>query len=390
MMSTLTYCSAGSSVLGEDYIREKRCRCMSDRPDARTELQARPQWVCWLRVRRGDKDTKPPCNPNVEYRLPLKERLADLHDPATWGSYEQAARMRGHYHGIGFMFTPGDGYCGIDLDHCRDPRSGAIEPWARGIIARLGSYTETSPSGTGVHIIVKASLLAALEYLDRTVLQHKRGNIELYDSDRYFTWTGNHLSGTPTTIESRQDELNDLYRELFPQAAQETDEEAPAPAAGIRLTLDDAFIVEQAGKARGGNGLKFARLWSGDASAYRRTDGSTDESRADLALCGILAYWTQKDPGQMDRLFRRSGLYRKERWDQAARSGETYGQGTIREAILHCRQVYDPAWAEAHRNRPRQRRTTGQEASEQNLRKRAFPQDRPADGERMEGGRAEQ
>lgn len=330
---------------------------MSDTPDARTELRALAHWVCWLTVRRGNKDTKPPCNPNADYRLPLRERLADPTNPVTWGTYEQARTMSRHYHGIGFMFAESDPYTGIDLDKCRDPHTGAIETWARRIITVLNSYTELSPSGTGFHILIRASLTATIEKLGRTEIQHKSGSIELYDRDRYFTITGHHLEGTPTTIETRQDELNDLYLEVFPQERRETEEPA-APHPGVRLTLDDEFIIEQAGRARSGNGAKFTRLWNGDASDYRRPDGSIDQSRADQALLGILAYWTRKDPAQMERLFMRSGLYRRDRWNRAARSGETYGQGSIRLAIQHCHRVYDPAWAEAHSHRARYERRT--------------------------------
>ncbi|PLS86750.1 MAG: hypothetical protein CYG60_05595 [Actinobacteria bacterium] len=62
-------------------------------------------------------------------------------------------------------------------------------------------------------------------------------------------------------------------------------------------------------------------MWGGDTSGY---DG--DDSRADLALCSMLAFWTG-DEHQLDRLFRRSGLYR-EKWERA-----DYRERTIRKAI---------------------------------------------------------
>ena len=72
--------------------------------------------------------------------------------------------------------------------------------------------------------------------------------------------------------------------------------------------LSDEEIIERARSAA--NGAKFMRLWAGDTSEY-----GGDDSAADLALLGILAFWTQ-DPAQLDRLFRRSGLYR-EKWERA-------------------------------------------------------------------------
>ena len=57
------------------------------------------------------------------------------------------------------------------------------------------------------------------------------------------------------------------------------------------------------------NGERFSRLWYGDTSGY----GS--HSEADLALCGMLAFWTGGDAARIDTLFRQSGLYR-EKWDR--------------------------------------------------------------------------
>jgi primase-polymerase (primpol)-like protein len=56
------------------------------------------------------------------------------------------------------VFTPGDDYCGVDLDGCLDPDTGDMEGWAREIIEELDSYTEVSPSGTGVHVLIRAAL----------------------------------------------------------------------------------------------------------------------------------------------------------------------------------------------------------------------------------------
>ena len=80
--------------------------------------------------------------------------------------------------------------------------TGEIKPWARQIIIGLNSYTEVSPSGTGLHIFVRGHLPDKGQ---------KRGPIELYDRERYFTVTGAHLPETPTTIEERQAVVEWLY-----------------------------------------------------------------------------------------------------------------------------------------------------------------------------------
>lgn len=61
-----------------------------------------------------------------------------------------------------------------------------------------------------------------------------------------------------------------------------------------------------------------------------------------MALCMLLAFWTGRDATQMDRLFRRSGLYR-EKWDELHYGdGRTYGEGTIERAIAQTDEVYEP------------------------------------------------
>ena len=74
-------------------------------------------------------------------------------------------------------------------------------------IALFGSYAELSPSRTGVHIIVRGSLPTGL----------KRPEIEMYSRGRFFTITGEHLPGSPMTIEDCQPELYALYEELKPK-----------------------------------------------------------------------------------------------------------------------------------------------------------------------------
>ena len=123
-------------------------------PSIPEELKALPNWVCWKVVIRKGKPTKPPVNPNTG-------KLADCSNPATWGTYDEALRyFEAHKNnsiaGTGFEFANSD-FAGVDLDHCRDEKTGTTEPWAREIITKLNSYTELSPSGTGFHIFVRGS-----------------------------------------------------------------------------------------------------------------------------------------------------------------------------------------------------------------------------------------
>jgi putative DNA primase/helicase len=300
------------------------------------ELKALPQWLVWrYKPRPGkDKPAKRPYTPRTGW--PARTDV-----PATWGTFAQAlARYQhGGWDGLGFVFSAADPYTGVDLDACRDPQTGEIAPWAWEIVEALRSYTEISPSGRGLHILVKAALP---DHVGR-----KQGAVEIYDHQRYFAVTGERLAGTLPTIEERQAEVLALYATL---AAVEEPESLPrAWPTPPTLSRPDAEVVAKALAAA--NGAVFQALWNADLRAYTdpRT-GQVDQSRADFALCLLLAYWCNSNPEQMDRLFRQSALSRP-KWDeQHSGHGRTYGQVTIWNAIRrHERLVVRAVLAQRHR-----------------------------------------
>ncbi len=139
------------------------------------ELKVRPQWVAWRYEKCGDGFTKVPYNVRTG-------RKASTTDLMTWGTFEEVltAYESGNYAGIGFVFSSGDPYVGVDLDGCVDPETGEIEAFAKKIVADLDSYTEVSPSGKGLHVIAKGKITS-----DR-----KGRQAEMYSSKRFFTMTG--------------------------------------------------------------------------------------------------------------------------------------------------------------------------------------------------------
>lgn len=204
-----------------------------------------------------------------------------------------------------------DPFTGIDLDHAVE--DGTIAPWAQVIVDHFHSYTEWSPSHAGLHIWIRGVIPGT---------RCRKERIELYDHRRSLTITGWHLDGMPLTIEERQPELDSFYAHLFKEEQRQVVSSQPQ----VPTNLSDADLIARATQAR--NGARFARLWSGDTRDY-----DEDRSRADLALCGMLAFWCGGDAAQIDRLFRRSGLMRA-KWDQRHNgSGKTYGQMTIEKAI---------------------------------------------------------
>lgn len=271
-----------------------------------SELLEYKQWVLWRKAEVNGRATKIPMSP-------WSGKPAACDKPQTWSTYKHVrfALRRFRCEGIGFVFTKGDPFCGIDLDKCRTV-NGSIAPDALDFIKRVASYTELSPSGTGVHVLIKGKLSGS---------GRRRDKIELYDTGRYFTVTGKHLAGTPFAIEDRQTALEHLEAELFSAEVRIT---RPPVSFGSLPHSSDEELIRRAMTAR--NGDRFLRLWSGDMSDY-----GNDHSRADLALCRILAFWCGGDGKRVDLLFRGSGLMR-EKWDR--KTGDaTYGLQTIRAAL---------------------------------------------------------
>jgi len=104
--------------------------------------------------------------------------------------------------------------------------------------------------------------------------------------------------------------------------------------------LEDHELLKKARAA--GTGGEFSRLY--DGGEILTGDGT--HSDGDIALCGMLAYWTGCNPEQMDRLFRGSALMRP-KWNtyrtenaERGRTAGTYGSQTIEKAVANCQQVY--------------------------------------------------
>jgi putative DNA primase/helicase len=141
------------------------------------ELRRRHQWVAWKLEERGGKPTKVPY-------IAGGVGKASSTDLTTWRTFEEAVEdvKKGRRDGVGFVFSSGDPFAGVDLDDCRDPETGELEEWAAKIVKHLDGYAEASPSGTGVHVIIRGK-----------APNRKRGKVEAYSSERFFTMTGRVL-----------------------------------------------------------------------------------------------------------------------------------------------------------------------------------------------------
>lgn len=284
-------------------------------------LRERAQWVCWTYVERDGKATKCPISPT-------KGGNASSTDPDTWGTLQQAiaaCHACSGLDGVGFVFTSDDPFAGIDLDNCLDPATGEAKPWARAILDQLDSYAEVSPSGTGVKVYVRARKPGP-----RCKTGYEDGAVEMYDRDRFFTVTGELITGGSTDVAERQAAFDAVYEMAFGKPAS-APAVAPSPSSNGQIHLEDDEILRLACGNRK-SGAKFTSLWRG-----RWSDHFSSQSEADSSVVFRLAFYT-KDAGQLDRIFRRSGLMR-DKWDE--RHGQqTYGAMTIAKALATVTRQY--------------------------------------------------
>lgn len=173
------------------------------------------QWVNWRTETRNGRETE------VLY-CPGTDRPAETDNAATFGTFTEActAYMRGtRYAGIGYVFTSWDDFAGVDFDKCMGD-DGTMRPDVAAWVAALDSYTEVSPGGRGIHVILRAALPGGKGC--QSVLH----GVEAYSQLRCLTMTGDLFLGAPQTIEPRQKEVERLLVELFP-ASPPTVERAP-------------------------------------------------------------------------------------------------------------------------------------------------------------------
>lgn len=295
------------------------------------EIRNLNQWVLWkYDIRTDSKGYKKLTKVPFQIRHKSKGEIpthAKPNDHRTWGSFEDAFSVlidpieRQGYHGLGFVFSKNDNYVGVDIDHVYDPETQEWNDFALEEVLKLNSYAELSPSCTGAHVIVKG---------EKPPERCRANNWEMYQAGRYFTFTGNHIPDTPKSINEAPEALRDLYNRrinIEPKKRGRPKKNIVVEAIG----LTDAEIIEKCRRAR--NFEAFETLYNGNFSEF------LSQSDADLSLCRRLSFYT-RNPEQIDRIFRTSGLYR-EKWER-----EDYRNDTIRKALDSGGAVYNPKYTE--------------------------------------------
>jgi hypothetical protein len=269
-------------------------------------------------------------------------------DPATWpapsaehlATDEQYGTVRvlawaelhpKHHAHSGRAVASDDPFFFVDLENGRDPRTGAVAPWAAQVLARFQhTYQEVSPRATGFKVLGRG-----MRPGDRHVYHVAGGRpgakVEVFDAVKYTTLTGHRLPWAPAAVRNAQAALDALDAELFPDEGAGNDSRS-----GPWGEHHDHWLLDRARQAR--TGAAFCRLFdAGDLG-----DHGGDPQRGEPALLTMLAAWCSPDRARLDRLFRRSALM-GERWD-ARPDGESrsYGDGVIDTALAALADVPSP------------------------------------------------
>lgn len=273
-------------------------------------LRENAHFCLWRYEQRKGKPTKVPYQVNG--------RRADSTDIATFSSFEDAIAVIDDYDGIG-MGVFGK-FIAIDIDDC--VIDGKLTAMAQDIISTMDSYTEYSPSGTGIRIIGTAEGLSYEK--EKYYINNRNIHLEVYVAgytEKFVTLTGNHICGdeiaeSPTTLMSVLEKY--MVRPVISKRSINT----PGSYLSDESVIGKAMVSKQS--------EKFKALWNGDIPQGK------SPSEADQALCTILAFWCGGDTEQMDRLFRSSGLYR-DKWER-----DDYRNNTLEKAIAATTEFYAP------------------------------------------------
>ncbi len=161
-----------------------RCRVAAHRAAKNNplpeELRIRDRWI--------RRDAK---------KVPLTSAgmAASSTDSRTWSTYEEASASSAGV-GLGFVLSDVDDVVCLDLDHCLNPLTGRLAPWAAAILRDAGTtYVEVSPSGDGLHIWGRADVRQG-----RRIRRPDGTAVEIYGTGRYIAMTGRRHGSAPSIL----------------------------------------------------------------------------------------------------------------------------------------------------------------------------------------------
>lgn len=257
---------------------------------------------------------------------PTDGKWAKTNDPDTWVDFETAIKYAEENDCAGLSFAL-DGKCGItciDLDKSIS-KDGKLTESAEKLTQELAeTYTETSVSGNGIHIFVADDILRKT-YKNRADLPD--GEIEVYDSGRFISMTGNMRSKSNALSNCPTSTMTWLHGTLGKKIAERENK----PRGGVGQSDND--VIERIRRSKRGH--DFDTLMSGGAI-------TGDKSRDDMILLNMLAFFTDCDRAQMESIFLSSGR----RADLGANGGKkssNYLSRSIEKACSSLKTRISPA-----------------------------------------------
>lgn len=329
-------------------------------------LRDKQMFVCWKFVYYNEngqpymKPQKVPFSPHYDGRA--KSGSKDGSHVRTWGTFDEACRAvdKYGYDGVGIMF--GNGIMGIDIDGCIE--DGKMSDSARDIITRVNSYTEYSPSGTGVHTLCFGEIPKGVRNDDI--------GLEMYPSGRFFTLTGHRFENYSKMARKAESQpiIDAIYKENFGRRTELSAEKSvSAPSEQVYTSEEIVKKILSAPKMAD----KFRQLCQGkpphvwDAANEKWTekidthflkeDGSPDGSKLDYSFCKMLVFY-RATAEQIDEIYRaqesgkeikgltvEGGGLARDKWDRRQGADGTYGQYVINNAFRGVTALYDAAAA---------------------------------------------
>lgn len=286
---------------------------MNDHP-----IFSEKRWVVWVAEKRGAKTTKIPYS--------VTGKMASATDPSTWTTYEKAKAASEFFSGIGVIFTPDRTLLGIDIDHVLEDGKviGEHKKAIEKLIKGADTYTEISPSGTGLHLYLHLSAPLKLE-------ANRHSPFEAYTDGRYFTFTEVSFHGKPKPIRTiKPSEALELLKGIgYPWKKEAVEQKELLAAPATESIFTDEELLKRMFASKNGEDIK--KLYDGNADAKEG-----DLSRADASLLSHLAFWSRKDEAQMLRIWLASPLGQREK----TKTREDYRKRSLTAAIKSCEEIY--------------------------------------------------
>lgn len=300
----------------KEYYQQKREKTYANLeknvPDEMKELK---QWCAFKTFK--DKETGKLKKVILNVNGGTDTKWAKCNDESTWASFDKALEYarKNECTGLSFAMKKENNISCIDLDHHIENGMRSELLWNL-IKSSNSTFIEKSASSTGAHIFFKGDLGS-----DHVALKNDKNGIEYYRENKFISMTANMISKT-----NKLREVSEDFKELAIENLGIKNpflDKKDNPIAKKRVTksnyisMSDDEVISKISASK--KGSDFDSLFAG-------IDICGDHSRSDFKLMNMLAFFTNCNQEQMERIFMQSGLYREKK-------GMSYIRRTATNAI---------------------------------------------------------